>query len=47
MLAALVAFAWRGTPPLEGRADPTDAAYIPRPEWYFLSLFQMLKYFTG
>lgn len=33
--------------PLEDRADPTDAAYIPRPEWYFLSLFQLLKLFPG
>jgi quinol-cytochrome oxidoreductase complex cytochrome b subunit len=28
-------------------ADPTDATYVPRPEWYFLSLFQLLKYFPG
>jgi ubiquinol-cytochrome c reductase cytochrome b subunit len=34
-------------PPLEARADPTDASYIPRPEWYFLGLFQLLKYFPG
>jgi ubiquinol-cytochrome c reductase cytochrome b subunit len=33
--------------PLEERADPTDTAYIPRPEWYFLSLFQLLKLFPG
>jgi len=33
--------------PLEGRADPTDASYAPRPEWYFLFLFQLLKYFAG
>jgi menaquinol-cytochrome c reductase cytochrome b/c subunit len=31
----------------EPRADPNDTAYIPRPEWYFLFLFQMLKYFPG
>lgn len=31
----------------EPPADPSDAAYIPRPEWYFLFLFQMLKYFPG
>lgn len=31
----------------EPKADPSDAAYIPRPEWYFLFLFQMLKYFPG
>ncbi len=33
--------------PLERVADPTDNAYVPRPEWYFLFLFQMLKYFPG
>ena len=31
----------------EPPADPSDANYIPRPEWYFLFLFQMLKYFPG
>jgi ubiquinol-cytochrome c reductase cytochrome b subunit len=33
--------------PLERIADPTDTTYIPRPEWYFLFLFQMLKVFKG
>ena len=28
-------------------ADPTDTSFIPRPEWYFLFLFQTLKYFEG
>ena len=32
---------------LDEIANPTDANYIPRPEWYFLSLFQLLKYFPG
>ena len=32
---------------LDEIANPADANYIPRPEWYFLSLFQMLKYFPG
>ncbi|MEJ2709197.1 MAG: c-type cytochrome [Anaerolineales bacterium] len=31
----------------EPPADPNDSSYIPRPEWYFLFLFQMLKYFPG
>jgi mono/diheme cytochrome c family protein len=31
----------------EPPADPNDSAYIPRPEWYFLFLFQLLKYFPG
>ena len=33
--------------PLEQHADPTDTSYIPRPEWYFLFLFQTLKLFSG
>jgi len=33
--------------PLERLADPSDTAYIPRPEWYYLFLFQMLKFFNG
>jgi ubiquinol-cytochrome c reductase cytochrome b subunit len=33
--------------PLEQMADPTDTSYIPRPEWYFLFLFQFLKMFNG
>ena len=31
----------------EPKADPSDSTYIPRPEWYFLFLFQLLKYFPG
>lgn len=30
--------------PLEKMADPTDASYIPLPDWYFLFLYQFLKY---
>ena len=33
--------------PLDERADPTDTTYIPRPEWYFMALFEMLKFFPG
>jgi ubiquinol-cytochrome c reductase cytochrome b subunit len=33
--------------PLEQLADPSDTNYIPRPEWYFLFLFQTLKLFSG
>jgi quinol-cytochrome oxidoreductase complex cytochrome b subunit len=47
VLLALVVMAWRGMPAMEGPADPTDATFIPRPEWYFLGLFQLLKYFPG
>ena len=31
-------------PPLEKMADPTDSSYIPMPDWYFLFLYQLLKY---
>ncbi len=30
--------------PLELPAEPTDVEYVPRPEWYFLWLFQFGKY---
>lgn len=33
--------------PLERLADPTDTTYVPRPEWYFLFLFQLVKLFQG
>lgn len=32
---------------LESPADPTDTSYVPRPEWYFLPFFQLLKLFPG
>jgi ubiquinol-cytochrome c reductase cytochrome b subunit len=32
---------------LDAPADPSSADYPARPEWYFLSLFQMLKLFPG
>src|SRR5262249_11962688 len=32
--------------PLEAPADPSSN-FIARPEWYFLFLFQLLKYFEG
>jgi mono/diheme cytochrome c family protein len=43
----LVALAYFIGVPTEARADPNDATYTPRPEWYFLFLFQLLKYFPG
>ena len=32
---------------LEDPADPTDNLYVPKPEWFFMSLYQLLKYFPG
>jgi len=43
----LVALTYFIGAPLEARADPADTSYTPRPEWYFLFLFQLFKYFPG
>ena len=47
LFIALAAVAIFVPVPLEELADPADASYDPRPEWYFLFLFQLLKYFEG
>ena len=47
LFAVLAAVALFVPVPLEDVADPTNADYDPRPEWYFLFLFQLLKYFQG
>ncbi|MGH9597712.1 MAG: cytochrome b, partial [Edaphobacter sp.] len=44
VLALMVAFV---KVPLGHMADPNDLSYNPRPEWYFLFLFQFLKLFNG
>jgi ubiquinol-cytochrome c reductase cytochrome b subunit len=41
LLAALVDV------PLGQIADPLDTSFVPRPDWYFLFLFQALKFFRG
>ena len=47
VLVTLVVLAYFLGAPLEDRANPADAAYTPRPEWYFIFAFQVLKYFPG
>ena len=47
VFASLVTIAVLFRAPLDAVANPADASYVPRPEWYFLSLFQLLKYFPG
>jgi ubiquinol-cytochrome c reductase cytochrome b subunit len=47
VFAVLVTMAVVAQVPLGRMADPTDTTYTPRPEWYFLFLFQMLKLFEG
>ncbi len=45
--AILVIMAVAVQVPLGSLADPTDTTFIPRPDWYFLFLFQTLKFFQG
>jgi len=47
ILVSLAALAHFSGARLEDLADPTDTTYNPRPEWYFLFLFQALKLFPG
>lgn len=47
VLVVLIGLSYFEGAPLDERADPSDSNYTPRPEWYFLWLFQLLKYFPG
>ena len=47
VFALLLTFAFTFPAHLDEIANPADASYVPRPDWYFLSLFELLKYFPG
>ena len=47
VVTAIVLLALARGAPLEAPADPTDTAYVPEPEWYFLPLYQLLKLVPG
>ncbi len=48
IFAVLLFLALTSPAPLEDPADPLNHAAIdPKPEWYFMFLFQLLKYFQG
>ena len=47
VFALLITLAINFPARLDEIANPADASYVPRPEWYFLSLFELLKYFPG
>ncbi len=46
VLGAVAVLAWKVGAPLEAPADP-ELSHSPRPEWYFLSLFELRRYFNG
>lgn len=47
LLVLLFIMAWTFGAPLAEEADPTSATYVPRPEWYFFFLFELLWWFPG
>lgn len=49
LLLALAVLESRGYfgPPLGGKADPSNADYVPRPDWYFLGLQHLLRLFPA
>ncbi len=47
VLAAVLFLTFYLGAPLSAPADPTQQFSAARPEWYFLFLFQLLKYFPG
>lgn len=47
VFSIVAGLAWLRPPEVGEIADPTDVSFNPRPEWYFLFLFQLLKYFPG
>jgi ubiquinol-cytochrome c reductase cytochrome b subunit len=46
-LIVVVVLAWKFPVEIGELADPASTTYNPRPDWYFLFLFQALKYFPG
>jgi len=47
VVALVVIVAFFAGAPLEEMANPNATNYAPRPEWYFLDMYQMLWYFGG
>ena len=48
LIIALLAFIAHFAPfDLGPRANPADTRYLPRPEWYYIPIFQWLKYWPG
>jgi ubiquinol-cytochrome c reductase cytochrome b subunit len=39
--------AWKIPVMLGPKADPSETVFLPRPEWYYVPVFQYLKYWKG
>ena len=47
VFVVLLLLAWKCTAHLEAPAGTIIPDYLPRPEWYYMWVFQLLTYFTG
>lgn len=47
LMASLGALSYYLPVELGPKANPADTAFLPRPEWYYLPIFQWLKYWSG
>jgi ubiquinol-cytochrome c reductase cytochrome b subunit len=47
LVLALGALAWRIPAELGPEANAADTRFLPRPEWYYVPMFQWLKYWEG
>lgn len=47
VLGVIFLLAIYGQIPFEGKAGTLDPDYLPRPEWYYMWLFQILTFFSG
>lgn len=47
LLVILIALVVFFPPAFTGPADPQDTTYLPKPEWNFLFLYEILKFFPG
>lgn len=47
IIAGLGVLAWRVPAELGPEANPADTRFLPRPEWYYVPVFQWLKYWKG
>ena len=45
VMLGILAYLWPTE--LGPKADPSDTQFLPRPEWYYIPLFQYLKYWHG